>query len=247
MQLEIVSHCWHYAPQLTYQLSSLVLFPPERCNLTMTVWASLEDASTQAVLNYFAQCEVPRVTWSFKSLPMEQLFRRGIGRNLSASATAADWIWFADVDMCFREKCLDLLGERVAGSSDDLVFPRTIRISATHEDGDRLLDAVREAPRVVDIDESPFVDLRYSRAIGGVQIVRGDTARRFGYCRDSPRHQRPLRRWQRTYEDVAFRRSLPSGGKPIDLPGLFRIRHRRHGRRDELGNLQNKVENVRKR
>ncbi len=246
MRLEIVSHCWHYAPQLTYQLSSLVLFPPRQAQVAMTVWYCTEDESTQAVLDYFARHEVPGVTWSFKSLPKERLFRRAIGRNLSALETGADWIWFADVDMCFRSECIDLLADRAGRITNDLIFPHTIRISATHEDGDQLLDIVRGTACVADIDSSTFVVHRYSRAIGGVQIVRGDTARRVGYCRDFPKHQRPLRRWQRTYEDVTFRRSLPESGRPIDLPGLFRIRHCRHGRRDELGNLQRKVENGRK-
>ena len=243
MKLEIVSHCWHYAPQLTYQLGSLVLFPPQVSQVTMTVWFCIEDHATQAVIDYFARHEVPRVTWSFRSLSKERLFRRAIGRNISALETSADWIWFADVDMCFRRNCLDALTEQASAMSADLIFPRTIQISSSHELGDRNLAKVAGHPSLTDIDPADFVPHRYNRAIGGVQIVRGDTARRTGYCRDSRRYQRPLTRWSiMTNDDVAFRQSVGSKGQPIELPGVFRIRHRRYGAHDESGNLQQEVE-----
>jgi len=243
VRLEIVSHCWHYAPQLTYQLGSLAIFPPQGCEVTMTVWHSTEDRATLAVLDYFRRLEVPHVTWSFRQLPKERLFRRAIGRNLSALQTKADWIWFADVDMCFRENCLAQVTDATRNAAESLVFPRTIQISASHEEGDSALDLVANNPCVQDIDPAGFIPHHYPRAIGGVQIVRGEIARRLGYCRDSEKHQRPLARWQRTYDDVVFRRSLMTNGVGIELPGVYRIRHHKHGRRDEFGNLQNKDEN----
>src|SRR5690554_6264088 len=47
--LEIVSHCWRYANFLTYQLSSLVLFPPHEMRVTMTVYHAREDEKTAAL------------------------------------------------------------------------------------------------------------------------------------------------------------------------------------------------------
>jgi hypothetical protein len=49
MNLEIVSHCWHYAPQLTYQLSSLVLFPPACTDVTMSVFYCEQDRATRTI------------------------------------------------------------------------------------------------------------------------------------------------------------------------------------------------------
>ncbi len=74
MKLEIASHCWHYAPQFTYQLGSLVLFSPRLADLSMTVWYCPEDSATQAVVKYFANQKVPGITWLFLRLPSEQLF-----------------------------------------------------------------------------------------------------------------------------------------------------------------------------
>ena len=44
-------------------------------------------------------------------------FRRGIGRNLAAKSTRADWIWFTDADIVFQEKCLDTLADLLQGRS----------------------------------------------------------------------------------------------------------------------------------
>ena len=38
LHIEIVSHCWHYAHLLVYQLRSLVLFPARQMGGTMTVY-----------------------------------------------------------------------------------------------------------------------------------------------------------------------------------------------------------------
>lgn len=204
----------------------------------MTVFYADDDMGTVATLDYFGALEATNITWQFQKLPKEKLFRRSIGRNLAALASTADWIWFADADMCFRNGCIDRLAELTLGVESDMVFPRSIQISRDHRTGDALLDNANKNPRILDIDPADFIRHRYQRAIGGIQIVRGDTARRVGYNRESGKFQRPLARWQRTYGDVAFRKSLESAAVPIELPELYRIRHERHGRRDEFGRLQ---------
>ena len=65
MQLQIVSHCWNYSRLLTYQLSSLVLHPPRKLDVTMTVFYNEEDTRTCEVLEYFGQRDVPGVTWQW--------------------------------------------------------------------------------------------------------------------------------------------------------------------------------------
>lgn len=196
----------------------------------MTVFYNGQDPVTATVLEYFGRISVNNVRWNWHELPQEKLFRRSIGRNIAALATSSDWIWFADADMCFRDDCLDTLAAVVSNSTVPLTFPRRIRISETHEKGDRILDKVLNRPCVVDIDPTEFVPHRFRRAIGGVQICRGDVARELGYNRNSSRFQRPVSRWHRCHDDVAFRRSIGAPGAPIDLPGVYRIRHRRYGR-----------------
>jgi hypothetical protein len=96
LKIEIVSHCWNYSHMLVRQLSSLVLFPPARAAVTMTVFYSEEDTATVRLLETFASKEIPGVTWNWCALPKEQLFRRSIGRNQAALRTDADWVWFTD-------------------------------------------------------------------------------------------------------------------------------------------------------
>ena len=121
LQLEIVSHCWKYAHMLVYQLSSLVLFPPQSCTVTMTVFYGEEDTATVALLAYFGELKVPNVVWNWQCLPRQALFRRAIGRNLAARNSQADWVWFTDCDVLFRAGCLDGLAAALQGRQDVLV------------------------------------------------------------------------------------------------------------------------------
>ncbi|MFP4540628.1 MAG: glycosyltransferase family A protein, partial [Opitutales bacterium] len=106
LHLEIVSHCWQYAHLQRYQLSSLVRFPPRDIEVTMTVYHSRQDEDTVRLLEEFGQRAVPGVSWNWRDLPPPSLFRRAIGRNEAARRTEADWIWFTDCDLLFRENCL---------------------------------------------------------------------------------------------------------------------------------------------
>ena len=69
LALEIVSHCWRYAHFLNYQLSSLVKYPPQKIDVTMTVFFAEEDEKVKAVLDYFGPMDVPNVTWNWRVLP----------------------------------------------------------------------------------------------------------------------------------------------------------------------------------
>jgi hypothetical protein len=230
LKLEIVSHCWNYAHLLTYQLSSLVLYPPTRVSIRMTVFHSPEDRQTCEVLEHFAQVNVPGVTWNWRPLEKPRLFRRAIGRNLAALATEADWIWFTDCDQVFHRGCLDALAVALTDHKANLVFPRVVGCTTMLHSDDPIFRAVAGPPAIVDIDLSRFEPVHHSKAVGALQIVRGDVARAIGYCDGIRLYREPLAHWQKTYEDRTFRWLIGSDGEPVDIGGLYRISHVHKGR-----------------
>ena len=232
MHLEVVTHCWRYATLLTYQLSSLVMHPPRNLRTTVSVFHATVDERTLSVLDFFQTMRIPNVDWHWRPLPRRRLLQRAIGRNEAALATAADWVWFADADMCFGKECLDRLCDQLTDGGDSLgplVYPATVQISRTHALGDEAIARAAGPPRIIDIDPSEFQTKRYRRAIGGVQIARGTMLRTTGYC-PRGRYQRPARRWRPCHSDRAFRRQLGTRGIPLSIPEVYRIRHSRRGR-----------------
>lgn len=232
MNLHIVSHCWRYPRLLCYQLSSLVMHPPQRVHTICTVFHALEDTDTVDMLAFFRQQRTPStILWDFRTLPPENLCRRAIGRNHIAKTTPADWVWFADCDYVFGEGCIDAMPEQLASVDGPLAFPRIAHRSKTHELGDW---AIRQVDWlglrcVLPEDYTPYTN---RRAIGGIQIARGDVCREKGYLDGHAKFQRPAKRWRRTHCDTAFRRSIGSRGQAIHLPNLYHIRHSQRGRKD---------------
>lgn len=232
LHLEIVSHCWRYSHLLAYQLSSLVLYPPERTLLTMTVFYTPEDESTAALLTFIGGMDVPNVRWNWQALERTHLFRRSLGRNLAARATTADWIWFADCDLVFHRGAIDGAAGALEARDDLLVFPRRHHITALLDPDDPLLEAGRGRPRLLDINPAEgFLPELRERAVGALQIVRGDAARAGGYCGTIAFYQRPVPKWRRTHDDRVFRWLLGTQGVPIEVPALYRIRHSEKGRK----------------
>jgi hypothetical protein len=231
LHIEIVSHCWGYAHLLAYQLSSLVNHPPRDVDITMTVFHAAEDAATARLLAFFGAKTVPGVRWNWQLLPPPRLFRRAIGRNLAAMESRADWVWFTDCDLMFRGDCLDVLGAALQGRRDALVFPRVERVTdLLAEDDPRLAHA---EPGLVDIDGSDFSAREPGRATGPLQITHGDVARALGYCAPIAYYQRPAGSWRKAHEDRAHRWLLQSQGTPLEVPGVYRIRHVFKGRYTE--------------
>lgn len=230
LSVEIASHCWQYSHLLAYQLSSLVLHPPTRVAVTMTVFYAAEDADTVALLRYFEARRVPGVRWNWCALDKTHLLRRSIGRNRAARATECDWIWFTDCDTLFHEGCLDALGDALQGRRDTLVFPEEEHCSALLPEDDPLLTAARGRPAIVEIDASRFAPQRRGRATGPYQITHGDVARACGYCDGIAIYQTPADRWQKAHEDRAYRWLLRTDGVAISVPGAYRIRHASKGR-----------------
>ena len=231
LDIEIVSHCWQYAHLLCYQLSSLVIFPPTRARVRMTVFHAREDGRTVAMLDYFGAIAAPGVEWNWQALPPPELFRRAIGRNRAARATQADWIWFTDCDIVFHRDCIDGLATALQGRQDLLVYPKHERITPMLAETDPVLAAERDRPRVADIDTGQFeLAANPPKAKGAYHIVHGDAARACGYCEQVPLYQRPVERWAKTYEDSAFRWLMGTDGTGLDVPGVHRIRHVHKGR-----------------
>lgn len=230
LQLEIVSHCWQYAHMLVYQLSSLALYPPQACTVTMTVYYGEEDAATVALLAHFGAMQVPNVVWNWRCLPRQALFRRAIGRNLAARQSQADWVWFTDCDVLFRRGCLDALGAALQGRRDALVYPSREYCTGLLPHDAAILQPDMSKLALLDVDDSLFTEFPRSRATGPLQITHGDVARAVGYCESLAYYQRPSATWCKAYEDRAFRWLLRSQGVPLDVPGVYRIRHVAKGR-----------------
>jgi len=230
LSVEIVSHCWGYSHLLVYQLSSLALHPPTRLGVTMTVFYAREDQATVALLEFFGAMEVPGVRWNWQALDKYSLFRRAIGRNIAARATSCDWVWFTDCDLVFHAGCLDGLADALQGRRDTLVFPREEGWSPLLEPGDPMLEAGKHGPRLLDIDPSRFTPRRRDRATGPLQITHGDVARACGYCEQLAVYQKPVAHFAKAHEDRAFRWLLRTQGEPVDVPGVYRVRHVSKGR-----------------
>lgn len=230
LTLEIVSHCWNYSHLLVYQLSSLVLFPPRDLKVIVTILYSGDDEETVRVLRGFEQIDVENVTWNWLELPRQQLFRRGIGRNEVALRTRADWVWFTDCDVLFRDNCLDSLAAALQGRQDALVYPEVEYCTPVLPDDHALLEAGRTADEVLDIGDMALQPRPRKRATGPLQITHGDVCRAVGYCRNIAIYQQPSETWTKAHEDGAFRWLLRTKGEALPIPSVVRIRHLSKGR-----------------
>lgn len=238
MTIRIVTHCYAvdvpwYAKALHYQLSSLAIDPPD-CDVRVDVFYELDDAAVKSVLDLHSDDPANIKGWV---LTAPKLFRRSIGRNLAAlDSLPTDIVWFTDCDHLFLDGCLNRLTDWWAANRGTyqhplMVYPREIKIHKTHEMGDALPDYPDAFAR---IDPNDFTTKRYTRAIGGVQIVGGQDAMQYGYLPDG--------KWQKPYEgghfaqckcDRAYRSNFRSHDGEIigiDLPGVYRLRHTQNGR-----------------
>ncbi len=245
--LEIVSHCWQYAHMWSYQISSLLNFPPQSLSVTYTLYYADEDEKTQAMVDAFSDITVPNVTWNWNRLPKESIFRRAIGRNQAALNSTADWLWFSDCDLIFHRDCLDTLAGFLSTKQTGLLYPAyegiTDMLPSDHPMIDE--DSERELPN--DIDTSLFYRNDITKAKGAFQIVHGDVARAAGYCNKLSLYQQPDNRWRKTYEDTVFRNLIGYEGEPVEIPNLYRIRHVAKGRYTKDSNiseLRSKIRHV---
>jgi len=246
--VEIVSHCYaaelpQYAAMLVYQVSSLVLHKPKHCQVCLSICVCGEDRHDSPWWEVVDPNVAKVFPWVEKTLAKNDIFwkvcylekggigRRSIGRDRVALTSDADFVWFADVDQVFRNGVLDRLVEMPWPSGATMVYPREIKIHRDWITGDKRTSAVDlDDPRLVDVDLTEFVPKRYRKAIGGVQIVRGDFAREHGYLNNDKRWQHPSEQPFGDFrDDLAYRRFCEMHGPivGVDLPGLFRLRHTR--------------------
>ena len=232
MKIEFVTHCLNYSRLLAYQLTSFakatILFPLE---VFVTICYTEEDKLTREVVRYFTNLpNLPMTNLNWKLMPMsrERLCRRAIGRNVAALQTKADWIWFVDCDYCFGNKMFEALGTTLDNvpQKNVLVFPQTI-LSCSKKFGVSLIEeACGELPRFTSLLPLwAFTEQTIRRAIGGLQIVRGDWALVHGYCKNYKKYQEPSLEWAPNFDDVQFRLDVGNDGYKISLPEVYRIRH----------------------
>ncbi len=235
LHIEIVSHCWQYSRLLAYQLSSLILYPVADARITMTIFHASEDHDTCRLLSFIGEHAPANVTWQFRLLPKEQLFRRAIGRNLAALETQADWVWFTDCDLTFQAGCLDALNTVLQGSRESLVYPAVEAKSDVYTgndavEGNTVSALALDEPALLELPATAWRAWPVTRATGPLQITHGDVARRVGYCNAVSYYQQPCSHWQKATEDRVFRWLLGTQGTPIDIPGACRVQHADKGR-----------------
>lgn len=234
--VEIISHCYaaelpQYAAMLIYQASSLVLYKPSKCDvrLVVCIW---DDRDTKEFDPYTRKA----IAWVRQLIPCRilrmkrrEIGRRCIGRNRASLYTWADYVWFADVDQVFRDGILDRLVSMPWPDGASMIYPREIMIHRDWTTGDERTASVNlDDPCLVEIDPAEFVPKPYRKAIGGVQIVRGDFTREHGYLNMVPKwHNSTETPFRDFRDDIAYRRFCSKHGPiiGIDLPGLYRLRH----------------------
>ena len=227
--IHIITHVYaeqnkQFAGALAYQLSSLLLYPPEN-GVCIHVACVDSDADTLRVIKHFEN----DVNVKPHFMSYNQLGRRSIGRNNIAKSLSqyTDFVWFADADYFFGEGCLDAVAKHHWPSDCVAIFPRQVLISKTHDDGAAMLDKVYIDTKTVEVNPDDYVPKRYFRAIGGAQIVRGSIAG-YGYLDGEKKWQRPTDKpFADTREDVYYRRELEKRGRivGVDIPNCYRIRH----------------------
>ena len=87
-----------------------------------------------------------------------------------------------------------------------------------------------ESHQLLDVETDKFTESIRTRATGPLQITHGDVARRCGYCECLALYQTPSETWCKAREDRAFRWLSRSQGTPLEIPGVYRIRHVFKGR-----------------
>ncbi len=226
----IVTHAYavrfpQYAAFLRYQLASLEACP----GLTVAVCHCAEDEAVSSVVRWFTRKS--RLAILQFLLPVEQLGRRAIGRNQAALSSKEDFVFFTDVDHVFDPEVFAAIPNRFAQCGAVMIFPKQIMIHQDHAAGDAAAQsAVQSSEMRPAIDKSQFIPKHYGKAIGGVQIVRGEFARKYGYLADDPKWQAPRtdgKPFGDFRDDVVYRGFCLQYGeiKGVDLPGIWRLRH----------------------
>jgi len=230
---EIIIHCYsidrpEYWRALCYQLSSLVT-QPSGMKVVATVFYHPEDVMVMRVLWLFRELTNDRFFLYEAPLKREYLFRRAIGRNLTAKNTDARYVWFADCDYFVTGDFLHRMATHMF--DDHLYFPLETRWTVDRKEGEAML-AVLDDPQFIEnpVEMGQFEPKTEDRAIGGIQFVQAHVARR-GYLDETkwvePQNEEEIAKpFYNFRDDIKYRTMNNFGyGTPIDAPGLYRIRH----------------------
>lgn len=244
--IEIVTHVYSgkevpiYHKLLQLQLENLISFDHQKdLKVTVTVFYTMEDSLTTEVVHKFkTHCESyldkkSNVCLNPISIKKKRLFRRAIGRNIAAKRTKADVVWFTDVDYLFFNTSLMDAHEKCSKSDLNMVFPNKVNIHSRHVYGDRLIQSVNCVGfnSVHSINFDQFGVRKEKRAIGGIQIVKGDWCREHGYL-DGTKWLEPVDDeggFRSCKCDVPFRKSVGDSER-VEITGVYRIRHSQAGR-----------------
>jgi len=226
-----VSHCYamehgHFARAMMLQAASLASYEGPHQIIYGLCYSSNDWITTNKMTEIISW--PPSIELLLSPMPVKMLGKRCNGRNLLAKITSADVVWFTDVDHLFTAECVNALLAMDWPGDVSLRYPGLIQISRDHETGDRTMNQhAASFPHTFKIDSGDYVDKKYNRAIGGVQIVSGQYAREHGYL-DGTSWIGPCEKPFRSFkDDIAFRDRCKQHGRAerIDLPGIYRVRH----------------------
>ena len=225
----VVTHAYairfpHYAAFLRYQLASLESCP----GVSVAICRCMEDVRVAEVVRWF--CANSSLVIRDFIQPVTRLGRRCIGRNHSAVSSREDFVFFTDVDHVFDQQVFTAIPSRFSecGPGAVMIYPKQIMIHQDHATGDAAAQSVAQSGEMRPaIDKSQFIPKIYNRAIGGVQIVRGEFARANGYLPQEPWQSPTETPFGDFRDDVAYRGFCLRYGsiQGVDLPGIWRLRH----------------------
>ena len=132
-------------------------------------------------------------------------------------------MWFADTDYLFNDTCWQDLMTQVSNIEADFVWPNPIW-ETDWPTGDLLVSQM-DFPTVKQVTIDLAVRTRMGRGIGGIQIARGDTVRKIGYCPDFK--VGPCDNWN-FRGDIGFLRQFEKK-QSVALNHVIRIRHSQKG------------------
>lgn len=235
--IQIVTHCWRFSRVLRYQLASLVLHPPST-DVVLRVFYTSDDKPTCDVLSHYEK-KMGNVRLMASDMPLRQLGKRAIGRDLAARETTADIVWFTDADVCFYDECLDYLAQCDL-STGPMWHPQYVWVTTTKEIGDKYTLARHKGEPQVSFDDCSRGRVR--QAYGPYQIVPGDVCRSHGYPtgRDNDKTESAYGVFHRNFADVRVRKRLAAlfnserQSRGLDIPNVIRIRQSVSGVVDTL-------------
>lgn len=243
MSIRVVTHAWagkfsQYASFLKHHIDSL-----SRCydacekQVKLTLCYCPQDDLVVNVIDSMSSAEWLDRGWLLIPLHLPLLGRRSIGRNLAAKISKEDYVFFTDVDHVFEPICFESIPSRFE-EGIAMIFPTEIKIHRLHSIGDAVANRALiddPLPMNVLLKAENFTPKQYNRAIGGVQIVRGDIAR-LGYLDGTEWNVPSMPAFKDFLDDIAYRRACSERGRiqGVELSGIYRLRHSRTTYQDKV-------------